>query len=62
MAKYYFIRARLLNSAGEEKRLIWAIKPCKFWQTPVDIILKYMNAQKEAHPELGFDLIEMKEV
>jgi hypothetical protein len=62
MAKYYLIRARLLDSTGAEKRLIWAIKPCHFWQNPVDIILKYMTSQKEQWPNLGFDLTEMKEV
>lgn len=62
MAKYYFIRARLLNSAGEEKRLIWAVKPCRFWQSPVRIVKAYMEKQREAYPQLGFDLIELKEV
>lgn len=62
MSKYYFIRARLLDSSGKERRLVWAIKPCRFWQSPVDIIRKYMDVQNEDHPELGFDLIEMKEV
>lgn len=62
MAKYYFIRARLLSAAVEEKRLIWAIKPCRFWETPVDIVKKYMLKQKEEYPQFGFDLIELKEV
>jgi hypothetical protein len=56
------MRARLLDSSGAEKRLIWAIKPCRFWQNPVDIVKAYMAAQYEAYPLLGFDLIEMKEV
>jgi hypothetical protein len=62
MAKYYLIRARLLNTVGEEKLVIWAIKPCRFWQNPVDIIKAYMASNAESHPELGIDLLEMKEV
>lgn len=62
MAKYYLIRARLLDAAGYEKRLVWTVKQCSFWQNPVGILKEYMASQEEQHPSLGFDLIEFKEV
>lgn len=62
MRKYYLIRARLLDANGSEKRLIWKLKQVWFWNSPVNVIKAYMEEAAAAYPQLGFDLIEFKEV